>query len=251
MADDAILRAENLRMEFRGFHAVDSVNIAIKRGSIHALIGPNGAGKTTCFNLLTKFLTPTEGTIVFDGEDVTSKSPSAIARLGMIRSFQISAVFPTMTVTENIVVALQRARGQSLDFWRSDAVLRSLVPRAMALAEEVGLERFASTPAGELSYGRKRALEIATTLALDPKLMLLDEPMAGMAVEDIDRIVELIRRVAVGRTVLMVEHNLKVVSTLSDKITVLARGKVLAEGNYASVSSDPRVLEAYLGASHG
>ena len=154
-------------------------------------------------------------------------------------------------MTENIVVALQRARGQSLDFWRSDAVLRSLVPRAMALAEEVGLERFASTPAGELSYGRKRALEIATTLALDPKLMLLDEPMAGMAVEDIDRIVELIRRVAVGRTVLMVEHNLKVVSTLSDKITVLARGKVLAEGNYASVSSDPRVLEAYLGASHG
>lgn len=250
MADDIILSARGLAMEFRGFVAVDGVDISVRRGTIHALIGPNGAGKTTCFNLLTKFLTPTRGTIIYKGEDITSRKPADIARLGLIRSFQISAVFPHMSVLENVRIALQRARPDSFNFWRSERVLDDLNGRARELVEAVGLTPFLDTAAGELSYGRKRALEIATTLALDPEMMLLDEPMAGMAADDVDRITQLIRRVSKDRTILMVEHNLSVVSTLSDFITVLARGKVLAEGDYATVSKDPRVLDAYIGAGH-
>ncbi|HWK15279.1 MAG TPA: ABC transporter ATP-binding protein [Rhizobiaceae bacterium] len=250
MADDIILSARGLAMEFRGFVAVDGVDINVRRGTIHALIGPNGAGKTTCFNLLTKFLTPTRGTIIYKGQDITSRKPADIARLGLIRSFQISAVFPHMSVLENVRIALQRARPDSFNFWRSERVLDDLNGRARELVEAVGLTPFLDTAAGELSYGRKRALEIATTLALDPEMMLLDEPMAGMAADDVDRITQLIRRVSKDRTILMVEHNLSVVSTLSDFITVLARGKVLAEGDYATVSKDPRVLDAYIGAGH-
>jgi len=250
MAEDIILSARGLAMEFRGFVAVDGVDINVRRGTIHALIGPNGAGKTTCFNLLTKFLTPTRGTIIYKGQDITSRKPADIARLGLIRSFQISAVFPHMSVLENVRIALQRARPDSFNFWRSERVLDDLNGRARELVEAVGLTPFLDTAAGELSYGRKRALEIATTLALDPEMMLLDEPMAGMAADDVDRITQLIRRVSKDRTILMVEHNLSVVSTLSDFITVLARGKVLAEGDYATVSKDPRVLDAYIGAGH-
>jgi branched-chain amino acid transport system ATP-binding protein len=248
--NNIILETEGLTKEFRGFVAVNNVALRVRRGTIHALIGPNGAGKTTCFNLLTHFLTPTRGRIVFKEREITGSRPADIARLGLVRSFQISAVFPHLTVLENVRIALQRRRGGSFDFWRSERLLGGLDERAHELLDAVGLAPFASTVAVELPYGRKRALEIATTLALEPEMMLLDEPTAGMAHEDVDRITALIRQIAVDRTILMVEHNLSVVENLSHTITVLARGEVLAEGDYASVSRNPSVIEAYLGAGH-
>jgi len=250
MVDDVILETRGLTKEFRGFVAVRDVSLQVRRGTIHALIGPNGAGKTTCFNLLTHFLAPTRGRITFNGRDITGRRPADIARLGLVRSFQISAVFPHLTVLENVRIALQRRRGRSFDFWRSARVLEDLRPRAEELLEAVGLAGFAATPAVELPYGRKRALEIATTLALEPEMMLLDEPTAGMAHEDVDRISALIKQVARNRTVLMVEHNLGVVEHLSDTITVLSRGEVLAEGDYAQVSANPDVIQAYMGSGH-
>lgn len=249
MAEDIILETAGLTKKFGGFHAVKDVNLRIRRGSIHALIGPNGAGKTTCFNLLTKFLPPTSGRITFNGRDITHVKAADIARSGLVRSFQISAVFPHLTARENVRVALQRRRGESFDFWRSKRVLSEYDREAAHLLDQVGLSDLVETPAVEMSYGRKRALEIATTLALEPELMLLDEPMAGMGHEDIGRIAALIKRVAKSRTVLMVEHNLNVVADLSDTITVLTRGQVLAEGDYATVSQDPAVRQAYMGAS--
>lgn len=246
---DYILQAEGLTKQFSGFTAVSDVSLSLERGTIHALIGPNGAGKTTCFNLLTKFLKPSAGEIRLNGRDITGLSPDAVARLGMVRSFQISAVFPQLTVLENVRLAVQRRRGGSFDFWRSKGVLRDLELRALELVEAVGLEDVADVTAEALSYGRKRALELATTLALDPEIMLLDEPMAGMGHEDIGRITDLIRTAAQGRTVLLVEHNLGVVANLCDRITVLMRGEVLAEGDYATVSKDPRVIEAYIGSA--
>lgn len=248
MSDDIILSASGLTKEFRGFFAVEGVDLQIRRGQIHALIGPNGAGKTTCFNLLTKFLDPTRGTITYKDRDITALSPADIARLGLVRSFQISAVFPQLTALENVRIALQRKRGDSFDFWRSQKMLSAFDAQARELLDDVGLSEFAATQAGDLPYGRKRALDIATTLALDPEMLLLDEPMAGMGHEDIERTAALIRRISASRTILMVEHNLSVVASLSDTITVLARGKVLAEGDYATVSKDPRVIEAYIGA---
>jgi branched-chain amino acid transport system ATP-binding protein len=250
MSGDYILETEDMTKEFAGFVAVNSVNLRVKRGSIHALIGPNGAGKTTCFNLLTKFLQPTRGRITFNGRDITSLPPTDIARLGLVRSFQISAVFPHLTLRENIRIALQRQRGGSFDFWNSKRVLSTYDDRALALLGDVGLAQFAELTAVELPYGRKRALELATTIALDPQMLLLDEPTAGMGHEDIDRIAALIKSVAVNRTVLMVEHNLSVVSNLSDRITVLTRGRVLAEGDYETVSNNPEVREAYMGVGH-
>ena len=247
---DIILETEDLTKEFAGFVAVNGVTLRVARGTIHALIGPNGAGKTTCFNLLTKFLQPTRGRIAFNGRDITSLAPTEIARLGLVRSFQISAVFPHLTVRENVRIALQRARGGSFDFWRSKRVLDELNGRADELLADVGLQGFAEATAVELPYGRKRALELATTLALEPEMMLLDEPTAGMGHEDIDRIAALIKTAAKNRTVLMVEHNLSVVSNLSDRITVLTRGRVLAEGDYATVSNNPEVREAYMGTGH-
>jgi branched-chain amino acid transport system ATP-binding protein len=248
---DTVLEAEDLTKEFAGFVAVRSVNLSVARGTIHALIGPNGAGKTTCFNLLSKFLSPTRGRIVFDGRDISALLPADVARLGLVRSFQISAVFPHLTVLENVRIALQRQRGNSFDFWRSKRVLHALDDRALALIADVGLTPYAEALAVELPYGRKRTLEIATTLALDPKMLLLDEPMAGMGQEDIGRISALIKSLAGSRTVLMVEHNLSVVADLCDRITVLTRGQVLAEGDYNTVSADPAVREAYLGTGHG
>ncbi len=247
MAGDIILQTRGLTKEFKGFAAVEDVNLSVRRGSIHALIGPNGAGKTTVFNLLTKFLQPTRGTIHFNGVDISAEQPAQIARRGVIRSFQISATFAHMTALENVRVALQRKLGTSFHFWRSGKSLNQLDGRAMELLEQVDLGAYARTLAVEMPYGRKRALEIATTLALDPELMLLDEPTQGMGHEDVDRVAELIRKVAARRTVLMVEHNLSVVEKLSDIITVLQRGQILAEGPYAVVSQDPRVLEAYVG----
>jgi branched-chain amino acid transport system ATP-binding protein len=250
MADDFILQTSGLTKEFKGFFAVNGVDLSIRRGTIHALIGPNGAGKTTCFNLLTKFLDPSRGSIVYKGVDITRTPPADVARLGLVRSFQISAVFPRLTAAENVRIALQRRRGGSFDFWRPQSVLNEMNARALELLDSVGLLQFANVLAGELSYGRKRSLEIATTLALDPEVMLLDEPMAGMAQEDVGRIAALIKKVSSNRTILMVEHNLSVVADLSDFITVLARGRVLAEGDYATVSKDERVIEAYIGVGH-
>ena len=248
---DTILETRGLTKEFKGFVAVDKVDMKVRRGAIHALIGPNGAGKTTFFNLLTKFLPPTSGTILFNEHDITREKPADIARRGMIRSFQISAVFPNMSVLENVRVALQRSLGTSFHFWKRERTLDVLNGRAMQLLERVGLTQFARLTAGELAYGRKRTLEIATTLAMDPELMLLDEPTAGMGHEDVDRVRDLIKEVAAGRTVLMVEHNMSVVSGICDTITVLARGAVLAEGPYAEVSKNPQVMEAYMGTTDG
>jgi len=244
---DTILETEGLTREFGGFLAVDGVDLRVKTGHIHALIGPNGAGKTTCFNLLTAFLLPTRGKIRFKGRDITGMKPARVARLGLVRSFQISAVFPHLTALENVRLALQRARDSSFDFWRSESALKIYDDRARELLYDVGLSGFAETTVADMSYGLKRALEIATTLALEPEMMLLDEPTAGMAHGDVDRIVQLIARIRDGRTILMVEHNLSVVEGLCDRITVLTRGKVLAEGDYATVSKNSEVIAAYLG----
>ena len=247
MSGDTILETRGLTKEFKGFVAVDKVDLKVRRGAIHALIGPNGAGKTTTFNVLTKFLQPTAGTILYNGQDITRDRPADVARRGIIRSFQISAVFPNLTVLENVRIALQRNLGTSFHFWKREKTLDVLNERAMSLLDRVDLTKFARIHAGELAYGRKRTLEIATTLAMEPELMLLDEPTAGMGHEDVDRVKNLIKEVAVGRTVLMVEHNMSVVSGICDRITVLQRGAVLAEGPYSEVSANPQVMEAYMG----
>ncbi len=247
---DIILETKQLTREFKGFIAVNQVNLQVQRGHIHALIGPNGAGKTTCFNLLTKFLVPSSGQILFNGRDITMEQPAQIARMGIIRSFQISAVFPHLTVMENVRIGLQRNLGTSFHFWKSEATLNALNDRAMALLEEVGLREFADSITVDLPYGRKRALEIATTLAMEPEVMLLDEPTQGMGHEDVKRVTDLIKKVSKGRTILMVEHNMSVVSGICDRISVLQRGAILAEGDYQTVSKNPQVLEAYMGSTN-
>lgn len=246
---DVILETKRLTKEFKGFTAVSEVDLQVQRGHIHALIGPNGAGKTTCFNLLTKFLVPTSGQILFNGRDITSAKPAQIARQGIIRSFQISAVFPHLTVMENVRIGLQRKLGTSFHFWKSEQSLNQLNARAMELLAEVDLTSFADTVTVDLPYGRKRALEIATTLAMEPEMMLLDEPTQGMGHEDVHRVTELIKKVSAGRTILMVEHNMNVVSGICDKISVLQRGAMLAEGTYQEVSTNPKVMEAYMGST--
>jgi len=248
---DVILETSHLSKDFKGFTAVNDVNLKVQRGHIHALIGPNGAGKTTCFNLLTKFLIPTSGTILFNGRDITAAKPAQIARQGIIRSFQISAVFPHLTVLQNVRIGLQRALGTSFHFWKSERSLSCLNDQAMELLTQVDLREFAETTTVDLPYGRKRALEIATTLAMGPELMLLDEPTQGMGHEDVSRVTELIKKVAVGRTILMVEHNMSVVSGICDKISVLQRGAMLAEGSYDEVSQNSQVMEAYMGTTAG
>jgi branched-chain amino acid transport system ATP-binding protein len=246
---EIILETMGLTKEFSGFLAVNDVALSVRSGTVHALIGPNGAGKTTCFNLLTKFLQPTSGTIHFEGHDITALRPAEVARRGLVRSFQISAVFAHLTVLENVRIALQRARGGSFDFWRSERVLSVYDRRARELLADVGLADHADAVAANLPYGRKRALELATTLAIEPKMLLLDEPTAGMARDDVRRVMALIRRVRQGLTILMVEHNLSVVEGLCDTITVLTRGRVLAEGDYASVAANADVIAAYLGSA--
>jgi branched-chain amino acid transport system ATP-binding protein len=247
--DDCILETRGLVKEFKGFVAVNDVNLRVRRGRIHALIGPNGAGKTTVFNLLTKFLIPSRGTIHYDGHDITTEKPAQVARRGMVRSFQISATFPHLSVLENVRIGLQRRTGGTFHFWKSERSLDALDDRAMALLDTVGLGEFADWTTVEMPYGRKRALEIATTLATDPKLMLLDEPTQGMGHEDVERVTQLIKKVAANRTVLMVEHNMNVVASIADTITVLQRGQVISEGPYDVVSKDPQVLEAYMGSA--
>ena len=246
---NCILETSGLVKEFKGFRAVNDVNLKVQRGHIHALIGPNGAGKTTVFNLLTKFLIPTAGKILYNGNDITTEKPAQVARRGIVRSFQISATFPNLTVLDNVRIGLQRATGASYHFWKPLRSLDTLNGRAMELLDTVGLAGFADTVTGELAYGRKRALEIATTLATEPELMLLDEPTQGMGHEDVDRVTQLIKKVSANRTVLMVEHNMNVVASIADKISVLQRGQVIAEGPYETVSRNPQVLEAYMGSA--
>ena len=250
MSQEFLLETRHLYKDFKGYTAVSNVSLKVRKGTIHALIGPNGAGKTTCFNLITKFLQPTKGQILYRGQDITRMAPADIAVMGMVRSFQISAVFLNLSVLENVRLALQRKLGKSFHFWRSDRLLMGLHQQAFDLLGAVGLREYADIKASELPYGRKRALEIVTTLALEPEMLLIDEPMAGMAREDIGRISALIRQAAAHRTVLMVEHNLSVVADLSDIITVLHNGQILAEGTYAQVSADPVVIEAYMGTGH-
>jgi branched-chain amino acid transport system ATP-binding protein len=248
-AGEVILETHDLVKDFNGFVAVDGVSVRVRRGEIHALIGPNGAGKTTFFNLLTKFLQPSSGTIYYHGENITREQPADIARRGIVRSFQICAIFPHLTVLENVRVALQRRLGTSFFFWRSEKSLAALDRRAMELLAEVHLEHHARALAADLPYGRKRALELATTLALEPDLMLLDEPTQGMGHEDVSHVTRLIKQVSANRTVLMVEHNMSVVASIADTISVLQRGRVIAAGPYAEVSQNPQVIEAYMGSS--
>jgi len=247
LADEFILETHGLTKEFAGFFAVRDVDLRVRRGSIHALIGPNGAGKTTCFNLLTKFLKPSAGQILYKGQDITALAPADVARLGLVRSFQISAVFPHLTALENVRVALQRQHGHSFDFWRSKTVLDRFNHRAHELLDDVGLSEFATTPAVEMPYGRKRALEIATTLALDPEMMLLDEPMAGMGPEESARMVGILRELKGSITTLLIEHDMETVFALADRITVLVYGRVIASGDPATIRADAAVREAYLG----
>jgi branched-chain amino acid transport system ATP-binding protein len=249
MSNNFIIETRGLTKEFNGFVAVSDVDLQVRRGQIHALIGPNGAGKTTCFNLLTKFLIPTSGQILYKGEDITFASPAQVARRGVVRSFQVSAVFPHLTVLENVRVALQRTIATTFHFWERESSLTALDPRAMELLDAVDLRAFARMLAVELPYGRKRALEIATTLAMQPALMLLDEPTQGMGHEDVGKVTALIKRASAGRTVLMVEHNMKVVATIADTITVLQHGRIIADGSYAEVSRNPLVIEAYMGSA--
>jgi branched-chain amino acid transport system ATP-binding protein len=249
MSGEYILETSGLTKQFHGFHAVKDVNLRVRRHAVHALIGPNGAGKTTCFNLLTTFLRPTAGSIRFNGVEISQSDPATVALMGLVRSFQISAVFSRMTVLENVRIALQRKAGSIYSFWRPDSSLRILDGRALDLIEMVGLGRYADTPAGALSYGRKRVLELATTIAVDPEMILLDEPMAGLGHEDIEPVIEIVRRVSKDRTVLMVEHNMKVIAELCDRVTVLQSGQVLADGSYDEVSRNPAVIEAYVGAA--
>ena len=248
MPGEFILETIDLTKEFKGFVAVNNVNLQVRRGHIHALIGPNGAGKTTFFNLLTKFLPPTRGTITYQGVDITAEKPAQTARRGIVRSFQISAVFPHMTVLENVRAALQRNLGTSFHFWKPESSLHHLHDRCYELLSTVELQELADELTVNLPYGRKRALELATTMALEPDLMLLDEPTQGMGHEDVHRVTELIKKVSQGRTILMVEHNMNVVASIADRITVLQRGAIIADGPYAEVSANAQVIEAYMGA---
>jgi branched-chain amino acid transport system ATP-binding protein len=250
LSADYILETQGLTKEFKGFVAVNQIDLKVQRGHIHALIGPNGAGKTTFFNLLTKFLTPTAGRIAFNGVNITSEKPAQTARRGIVRSFQISAVFAHMTVLENVRAALQRNLGTSFHFWKPESSLSHLHERARELLAAVDLQDFAFEMAVNLPYGRKRALELATTLALEPELMLLDEPTQGMGHEDVDRVTQLIKKVSIGRTILMVEHNMNVVSSIADRITVLQRGAIIADGPYDEVAKNPLVIEAYMGSAN-
>jgi branched-chain amino acid transport system ATP-binding protein len=246
-AGRTMIQARGLVKEFRGFRAVRGVDLDVAQGCVHALVGPNGAGKTTLFNMLTGFLRPSAGQILLDGQDITGFPPERVARLGVARSFQITSLFPRMTAREHVELALAGGTGLGWRFWRSDRMLDRFSGRAGELLDEVGLAGHAGERAGALAYGFKRALELAVALALSPRVLLLDEPTAGMGVEDVDRTIALIDRVRAGRTVVLVEHNMSVVASLADRVTVLQQGAVLVEGPYQQVRDDPRVITAYLG----
>jgi len=243
----AVIETTGLSKSFRGFTAIDGVGLTVSEGDVHALVGPNGAGKTTLFNLLTGFLKPSAGQISLSGRDITGSSPDRIARLGVARSFQITNLFEQLTLQQHVELALMGTTKLGHRFWVSDRVLIRFRERAGELLDEVGLARHRGVPAGTLAYGQKRALELALALALDPAVLLLDEPTAGMGMEDVERTVELVQRIRANRTVVLVEHNMSVVAGLADRVTVLQFGRILTEGTYEEVRNDARVIEAYLG----
>ena len=243
----AALQAIGVSRSFRGFRALDHVDLTVEQGEIHAILGPNGAGKTTLFNCLSGFLEPSEGTVELFGEVINGEPPHKIVRRGMSRSFQISSVFETLTVLENIVVALQARTTHPVRFWEPRDALHEFEPQARKILEQVRLTGKEHVRAADLSHGQKRNLEIGISLTQDPRVLLLDEPTSGMGREDVNRTVDLCREVAQGKTVVLVEHNMGVVAKLAHRITVLARGQVLAGGSYEQIKSDPRVIEAYLG----
>jgi len=242
-----ILATRGLTKSFSGYRAIDDVSLAIEDGAIHAIIGPNGAGKTTLFNVLSGFVRPTSGSIALREREITGLQPHAVARLGIVRSFQINSIFTHLSVLDNVKVSLEAKTELPGRFWLSGRATRRLDGRALELLADVGLAAERHLLATQLSYGRKRALEVAISLAQDPQILLLDEPTAGMGAQDVARISQLIGRVKAGRTIVLVEHNLSVVADLSDRITVLQRGTVLVEGSYAEVRADRRVIDAYLG----
>jgi branched-chain amino acid transport system ATP-binding protein len=241
------VETQALHKDFAGFRAVNGVDLRLEAGQVHALVGPNGAGKTSLFNLLTGFLAPTSGRVLLFGDDVTGLRPDRIAMRGVARSFQITSLFEELSVVEHVALALQSRTGIGFGFWRDEAVLRRFDPRARELLAEVGLDAVGDAPVRQLPYGQKRALELALALALEPKLLLLDEPTAGMSAEDVRRTIALVARVRAGRTVVLVEHNMGVVGELADNVIVLQQGKVIAQGPYAAVRVDPAVKSAYLG----
>ena len=251
MSDAPVVETVDLSKSFAGYRAVDGVSLSVASGSIHAIIGPNGAGKTTLFNLLSGFVVPSAGRVILGGRDITGRKPHRIARLGMVRSFQINSIFAHLSVLDNVKVSLEAKTELPTRFWLPGSATKRLDPRALELLAEVGLSGEKGRLAAQLSYGRKLALEIEITLAQDPTILLLDEPTAGMGPEDVSRITKLIERVRAGRTIVLVEHNLRVVAELCDRISVMQRGKVLVEGSYELVRRDPRVIDAYLGGGAG
>jgi len=242
-----IVSTTALRKEFRGFAAVRDVDLRVAEGSVHALVGPNGAGKTTLFNMLTGFLTPSAGRIEIAGKDVTGEPPERIAGLGVARSFQITTLFPALTARDHVELALQAKTTLGWRFWRSDKQLHRFRDRAEELLASVGLEKVADVAVEALAYGRKRALELAVALALDPRVLLLDEPTAGMSPAETARITALIAGLDRTLTILIVEHDMDVVFRLADRVTVLHEGRVIADGTAADVRGDVRVHDVYLG----
>jgi branched-chain amino acid transport system ATP-binding protein len=244
---DAILSLRGLRKSFGPTEIIRSVDLDVHRNERHAVIGPNGAGKSTLFHLISGNLKPTDGTIGFDGHQIAGKTPQAINHLGLSRSFQITNIFPKLTVYENLRLAVMRPRGLQYTFWKF--IDRDLETQRQTerLLELVRLQKRAHTVAGEMSYSEQRSLEIAMTLASDPKLILLDEPMAGMNNEETAYTANLIREVTKGRALLIVEHDMEVVFALSDRVTVLVYGQPIATGTPDEIRSNAAVKEAYLG----
>lgn len=248
----SILEVQDVSKRFGNFFAVRHANLSLLESSVHGLIGPNGAGKSTLFNICTGFLKPTEGSVRLRGQTVADKGPAWIARNGVGRSFQISAVFDGLSVIDNILVALQRRARLSFAFWKGEKSVSALRERACNLLEQVHLsDTWWDKHTASLPYGRRRMLELATTIATDPSILLLDEPLAGLGQEDVPVIIDLVRELAVGRSVLIVEHNLSAVSQLCDTVSVLDRGMIIANGTYTFVAADPKVRQAYLGDEHG
>jgi branched-chain amino acid transport system ATP-binding protein len=246
MAEPVLLRTERLTRAFESLVAVNRVDVTVQRGELRSIIGPNGAGKTTFFRLISGEMPPTSGRIWFEGREITGLSQHRIARLGIAKSYQITNVFPHLTVLENVRVAVQ-GYARSFNFWSRARDLVDVRDRARALLTRIGLGDKAERLAAHLSHGEKRHLEIAIALASEPALLLLDEPTAGMSPEETDETIVLIRELAQDRTLVLVEHKMKVVMKISDRITVFHQGQVLAEGTPESIRANELVQRTYLG----
>jgi branched-chain amino acid transport system ATP-binding protein len=244
---DAVLRIESLTKNFGGLRVTDDVTLDVMPGELHAVIGPNGAGKTTLINQISGLLAPDAGRILFDGEDVTGLPVHARATRGLARSFQITSILPRFSVLENVALAVQARRGTSFRFFGTAADEEELNAPALAALAQVGLAERADAPAGELSHGEKRALELAIALAMEPKLLLLDEPMAGTGHDETERLVTVLRGLKGRFPMVLVEHDMTAVFALADRISVLIYGRILASGPPDQVRADRQVVTAYLG----